>query len=372
MSGRSSRISAERLPRLRAAAQLLHRPVSARDPVEIARAIAGAQAQDTFAGPLTFRSRSRRLKAADIDRARTEDRSLLRTWVMRMTIHLIPSDDAGWILPLFEPRIEKWSRRRLGQLGMPAGAQEKGLNAIEQALEREGPLTRGELAERVAAAGVVLNGQTKLHLMLTAVTSGIACLGPDRGRNTCLVRRRDWLGKQPRFDRDAALAELARRYLRAFGPATDRDFAYWSGLGLREVRTGLEAISSQLEEVKLGKEILLSVRGERPRLPPKGQVRMLGNFDTYLLGWKSRAFAVSAEHVAAVKEGGGGWIRPVIVRDGEVIGGWRSVRKGGRIEIALQIPVPVPSNVREAIYHEIHDIARFTGHEVRVRSRADD
>ena len=71
----------------------------------MARAIAGAQAQDTYAGPLTFRSRSRRLTAADIERARTEERSLLRTWVMRRTIHLIPTDDAGWMLPLFEPEI---------------------------------------------------------------------------------------------------------------------------------------------------------------------------------------------------------------------------------------------------------------------------
>ena len=71
--------------------------------MEIARAIAGAQAQDVYAGPLTFRSRSRSLTAADIKRARTEERSLLRTWVMRMTIHLIPTEDAGWWLPLFEP-----------------------------------------------------------------------------------------------------------------------------------------------------------------------------------------------------------------------------------------------------------------------------
>ena len=72
-----------------------------------------------------------------------------------------------------------------------------------------------------------------------AVVSGIACLGPDRGKTTCLVRREDWLGKPPPFDRDRALAELARRYVGAFGPATDRDFAYWSGLPLRDVRAGL-------------------------------------------------------------------------------------------------------------------------------------
>jgi hypothetical protein len=333
--------------------------VSASDPAEIARAIAGAQAQDIYAGRLSFRSRSRRLTGADIDRARTEERSLLRTWVMRTTLHLIPTDDAGWWLPLFEPGIARWSRRRLGQLGMPAASQEKAIQAIARMLEREGPITRPEVAERLTALGIELDSMTRGHIVGLAVASGIACLGPDRGSRTCLVRREDWLGMLRSFDPDAAMAELARRYLRAFGPATDRDFAYWSGLGLGQVRGGLDAISSQLEQVRVGEDTLLSLRRERPRLPPKGQVRMLGNFDTYLLGWKDRSFSVPTEHRAAVKEGGGGWIRPVIVRDGLVIGGWRSSRKGGRLEISLDLPSRVPAEVQRAIDAEIQDISRF-------------
>src|SRR5262249_42862384 len=135
-----------------------------------------------------------------------------------------------------------------------------------------------------------------------------------------------------------ALAELARRYLGAFGPATDRDFAYWSGLPLRDVRAGLESISGEIEEVHVGEQPMLVMRGGLPRLPRAGQVRMLGNFDTYLLGWKDRSFSVASEHAAHVKEGGGGWIRPVIVEDGIVVGGWRSSRKDGRIEITLNLP----------------------------------
>jgi hypothetical protein len=359
----------DRLPTLRAAAQLLHRPAAMRDPAELARAIAGAQAQDTYAGPLQFRSRSRRLTAADIKWARTEERSLLRTWLMRMTIHLIPADDAGWWLPLFEPMIESWSSRRLGQLGMAAGDRKKALRAIARALADEGPLTRTELRERVRAAGVALDQQTGMHIALLAVVSGIACLGPDRGASTCLVRREDWLGQAPPFDRERALAELTRRYVRAFAPAADRDFAYWSGLPLGDVRSGLEAISAEIEEVRVGEETMFIPRGRRGRMPPAGQVRMLGNFDTYLLGWKDRSFSVSTEHAAAVKEGGGGWIRPVIVNDGVVIGGWRSARKGGRIEVSLSLPGDQPAEVRKQIDAEIEDIARFEGAPVKLVKR---
>ncbi len=359
-------IDPAKLARVRAATQLLHRPTSARDPAEIARLIAGAQAQDVYAGPLTFRSRSRKLRAEDIRRARTEERSLLRTWVMRMTIHMLPTEDAGWWLPLFEPGIETWSRRRLTQLGMSAAKQDKALVIAARALDEDGPLTRSEVRERIEGGGVSLNTQTGMHIALTAVVSGIACLGPDRGKTTCLVRRQDWLPKSPRFDRDKALGELARVYIRAFGPATERDFAYWSSLPLRDVRAGLGSIGSEIEEVKVGEETMLLPRGRRPRLPATGQVRMLGNFDTYLLGWKDREFSVAGEHAIHVKEGGGGWIRPVIVEDGIVVGGWRSSRKEDRLEISLNLPKGERERLGAAIDAEIADIARFEGIEAVI------
>lgn len=366
MAGSGRRVDLERLPRLRAAAQLLHRPHSARDPVEVARAVAGIQAQDPFPARLSFRSRSRRLKAADVDRARTEERSLLRTWLMRMTLHLIPADDADWWLPLFEPGIEKWSRRRLEQLGVPPRIQEQALGEVVRILEQEGPLTRTEVANRLRGIGIKLDNMTRGHLMGLAVSSGNACLGPDRNGSSCLVLRRDWLGRRRRrVDRDAALAELARRYLRAFGPATDRDFAYWSGLPLRDVRAGLESISRELEEVRVGEATMLTL-GKAPRLPPAGRIRMLGGFDTYLLGYKDRRFTTGEEHGETVSDGGGG-IYPVILRDGLVIGGWRGSRRSGKIEITLG-PGSPPRGTKKAIDAEIRDIERFEGLPVNVAS----
>jgi hypothetical protein len=355
-----------RLARVRAASQLLHRPGKAKDPAAIARAIGGAQAQDVYAGPLTFRSRSRKLTAADVKRARTEERSLLRTWVMRMTIHMIPTADAGWWLPLFEPGIERWSRRRLSQLGLPAAKQAKALRVTARALADEGPLTRSEVRERIEKAGIELNARTGMHIALTAVVSGVACLGPDRGSQTCLVRREDWLGKPPKADRGRSLAELARRYVAAFAPATERDFAYWSGLPLNDVRAGLGAIAGEIEEVRARGETMVLPRRGLPRLPRGGQVRMLGNFDTYLLGWKDRSFSVAGEHELHVKEGGGGWIRPVVVEDGIVIGGWRSARKGSRFEVTLNLSDADRKRLAPKIEAELVDIARFEGVEPTI------
>ncbi|MGZ5340351.1 MAG: winged helix DNA-binding domain-containing protein [Solirubrobacterales bacterium] len=345
---------------------MLHRPATGRDPVEIARVIAGAQAQDRYAARLSFRSRSKRPVAADIDRARTEERSLLRTWVMRKTIHLIPSDDAGWMLPLFEPLIEKWSRRRLGQLGLPASAQEKALRVIQRALDKNGPMTRSDAAAEVEKAGVELNPQTRLHIVMLATVSGIAIQGPDFGASPSLVLRRDWIRKQPRFVREQALPELARRYLRGFGPATDRDFAKWSGLGLGELRTGLEAIAGELTESRVGEEVLLSLQGAAPRLPRGGQLRLLGAFDTYLLGYSSRDFAVAQDHGRGINSRGGGMIEPVIVRDGELLGIWRMSRKDGGLEIALDPFEPLGRPELEAVEAEVADIGRFEGLEATL------
>jgi hypothetical protein len=356
------RIEPGKLPRLRAASQRLHRPPEIRDAAEVARLSGGIQAQDHPGFRLSFRSRSRSLTAADVERARVEERSLLRTWLMRMTIHVIATEDAGWMLPLFEPNIARWSRRRLEQLGMRDADLERALRVIAKALEG-GPITRPEAAERVMAAGIELDSQTRLHVVGQAVTSGLAVLGPDRGARSTLVRREDWIGPMPAFDRDRALAELARRYVGGFGPATDRDFAYWSGLPLRDVRAGLEAISGDLEEVRVGKETMLVLRGRLPRLPRAGSLRMLGRFDTFLLGYKDRGFTTGERHRETASDGGGG-IHPVVLRDGVVMGGWRDSWKGGRLGVSLTDPGSLPSGLGAGIEAELEDMARFEGEPV--------
>ena len=181
------------------------------------------------------------------------------------------------------------------------------------------------------------------------------------------MRREDWLPGPPKFDRDeAALAELARALPGAFAPATDRDFAYWSACPCRDVRAGLESISREIEEVSVGDQTCW-LRAETGRACRRtGQVRMLGNFDTYLLGWKDRGFSVAGEHADHVKEGGGGWIRPVILEDGIVVGGWRSARKNGRREITLNLPKAERQRLSAKIDAEVADLARFEGIEATI------
>ena len=353
------RIDPARLAALRAAAQLLHRPATAKHPADVARAICGAQAQDPSAGRLAFRARSPRVRAVDVDRARTEERSLLRTWVMRGTMHLIATEDAAWLVPLFEPAFADNSVRRLVQLGIDVPTQERGLREIRRALEADGPLSRGDLVERLRHREILLDSSSRLHLFRLAIARGIACLGPDVGSQTCLVGARDWLGEPPPHQRDAALNELARRYLRAFGPATEADFAGWAGLGLREIRSALAGIGAELAEARVGDQTAWTLKGARRR-PRRRIVRLLPAWDTYLMGHRNREFLAEPARWRRIMPGGG-ILRPSIVVDGVAAGTWRLRRGDSAMQVEVEPFADLDPAAAEAIAAEAVDIGRFEG-----------
>ncbi len=337
-----------------------------RSAADVAREICGAQAQEPRASRLALRARNARLTAADVDHARTEERSLVRTWAMRTTIHLVAADDFHWLVPLFAEQNAGFNRRRLKHFGIDAATQERGLSLIERILANEGPLTRKELAERVESEGIGLATETRMHLLMLAVNAGIAVPGPDRGRQTCLVLERDWLGERPRHDREAALAELARRYLRAFGPATEADLAGWSGLPLGELRRGLDAIASELREVRIGDTRGLALRG-RARSLRGPLVRLLPAWDTYLMGYRDRDFLITGDALEQVIPGGG-ILRPSIVVDGALAGTWSSKRQGRSLQVELEPFEALAPEVLSALEAEVADIGRFEGLEATLTS----
>jgi hypothetical protein len=334
------------------------------DPVDVVREAGPVQAQEQRAAKLAFRARARGLTAADVDRARTEERSLLRAWAMRKTVHLIASEDAGWLLPLFAERITGWSRKRLADFGLDRAGQDRALAVLHAAVDRDGPLTRPELAERLERAGFDTANEFKVHLWLLATLDGELCLGPDRDGNTCLVRTADWIGEPRPRPRPDSLAELARRYFRAYGPATDRDLVRWAGLPLRDGRGGIAAIAAELDEVRVGGEILLRPK-RAPRAAAGRVVRLLGAFDNYNLGYEDRGFAVAEENVKQMLPGGG-IVRPTITVDGRFAGTWASKRSGRRLAVTVEPFAKLDRATVAAIEDEVADIGRFERVEARL------
>jgi uncharacterized protein YcaQ len=333
--------------RARLTAQLLA-GAPARSPTRVAERLLAVQAQDPRGARLAIRARTENLTAADVDRALSDERSLVISWLNRGTLHLVRSEDYAWLQALLTPPLLSANARRLAQEGITAAAAERGVATIERALAADGALTREELRQRIAAAGVRTEGQALVHLLLLASLRGLVLRGPMRGKDHAFVLVRDWLGDTKPVDRDNALAELARRYLGGHGPASDRDLARWSGLPLRDARAGLAAIAPTLVEVEA--DLFDLVRSGPPApLPPP---RLLGPFDPLLLGWCSRA-DILAGHQHLVSRNG--IFRPVALRDGRAVGTWRLRR--GAVELAPF--VTLEPDVRAAFEAEAIDIQRF-------------
>jgi hypothetical protein len=288
----------------------------ARDPEAVAERLLAVQGQDPRGVRLAIRSRTVGLSAADVERALSEQRTLVITWLNRGTLHLVRSEDYPWLQALTAPRMVTASARRLAQEGVPPDDAERAVKAIERALAEEGPLTRQQLRERIAAAGVRTEGQATVHLLVLSSLRGLIVRGPVVAGHHAFVLVRDWLGEASPVDRERALAELARRYLLGHGPADERDLAKWSGLPLRDVRAGLSAIASQLTQREDG---LLDLAGRRPpaALPPP---RLLGSFDPVLLGWCSRE-AILGTHRTVVTVNG--LFRPFALIRGRATATWR-------------------------------------------------
>ena len=378
-----ARQSPDQVRRARMRAQLLtgRRP---RSVAEVVGALGGLQAQDTPASRLAVRPRSTGLDQDDVRRACNQDRSVVRTWVMRGTLHMVAAEDAGWLVGLLGPMFLAAGRRRRLQLGLDDRLCGRALETLPAVLA-DGPLPRAELVRALAAKGIEVNpdGQAPAHLVGYAALSGLVCRGPDLdGDEASYVLLEDWAGKgrggpggsrrggppeNRLLDGDDALAELARRYLAGHGPAGPEDLAAWSGLPTGRARQAFDLIAGELAEVELDGRRLWAPKdatAPRARARTKGPVvRLLGRFDDYLLGWRGRDLILDPRFARRI-QAGGGWIHPAVVVDGRVAGTWRSRSAGGRLEIAVEPFGRLPPGARPGLEAEAADLGRFLGTEV--------
>jgi hypothetical protein len=322
----------------------------ASDAVAVTRRLLAVQGQDPRGARLVIRARTKGLLAADVDHALSEDRSLLISWLNRGTLHMVCSEDYGWLAALTTPGLLRGNTRRLAQEGVTPNAAERGVAVIERALAEEGPLTRAQLRDRIAAKGVRTDGQALVHLLMLACLRGHAVRGPMIGREHAYALVHDWLGTPAPVSRDRALAELARRYLAGHGPATDRDLAKWAGLPLRDARAGLTAIASELHPCAEGL-IDLARRDPPSEIPPP---RLLGPYDPVLLGWCSRAEIVGP-HQGIVTING--LFRPFALVEGRAAAIWKM--PAGRVE--LEPLVRLTHKDSAALEGEARDVVRYLG-----------
>jgi Winged helix DNA-binding domain len=342
------------------------------DPAAITRAIVAAQAQSFDAARHQLRVRSTGLSAVEVDRAFEHERSVVRTWLMRGTLHLCAADDLRWMLDVLGPNSNRLGASRRIGLGLDDATCRRGVSVLRKALAH-GPLARRQLRERLVAAGVIEEpvGQRLIHLLFHAATLGVICSGPRMGRDDSFVLLDDWVPASGGPRGEAALVELACRYLAAYGPASVADFAAWSGLpsgmaklGMAGIGPGMLAFPGAVPALWTLGPVAPEARSGRP------VVRLLGHFDTFLLGYRRREHVGDAAAEAWIHQGGGGWIRPVICVDGWIVAGWRLDSRGSGFEITVIPFVPLSGRIEAGIDREAVSISAFLERPVRWTSEA--
>jgi hypothetical protein len=341
---------------MRAAAQRLTRDGvtdQRRPPATILRQVVGLQAQVLSAAALGMRVRSTGLHASDVSKALNDDPSIVRTWLMRGTLHVVAADDIRWLVQLLGPVFVRAFATRHAQLGLDEDLRTRGVAAIRRILTESGPLTRYELVDRLRARNIGLNPKTQapIHLIGLAALQGVLSVGPERGDGESrYVLLDDWVPRAAAMpSREEALAELVRRYFAAYGPATIEDFKAWSGIPMAEARLGVTGAHASLAEVTIqGQPGFVLKDRQRVTTASTHSVRLLPAFDAYLLGYRRRDLAVPPALQGRLQRGGG-WLHPAVVVNGRALAAWSLRKSGRRGEVRVEPMGLITRDVRTGI-----------------------
>ncbi len=287
---------------------------------------------------------------------------LVRSWPMRGTLHLVRAADLHWMLDLTAARALASVAPRRAVLGLTEADAQRAQAIAIGALPGRRTLTRRALLAAIEAGGVSTAGQRGYHLLWYLAQSGTLVLGPSDGRQQTFVRLDAWVPEPRRLDRAAALGELALRYFRSHGPATVADLARWSGLTVRETRSGIDACSASLTTIEVdGRTYHLAPETLDAPAPEPGHVLLLPGFDEYLLGYGDRSAALAPEHSEAIVPGGNGMFKPTIVVDGVVVGTWSRKVTAREVLVEVNPFQPLPPATLDGLEVAAAAYGRFLG-----------
>lgn len=272
---------------------------------------------------------------SDVEQA-FDDGAILRTHVLRPTWHFVTPEDIRWMLALSAPRVHAANAYYYRQAGLDAKIFLKSCAMIHRTLEGGQFLTRAELAVYLKRAKLPADGLKLGYLMMHAELEGVICSGPRKSKQFtyALLDERAPAGRT--YSRDEAIAELTTRYFASHGPATIRDFAWWSGLTMKDVRLGIESAGSSLVEETFDGCQYYSAPGKAAPARKIGGAFLLPNYDEYFIAYKDRSQTVDADRAANIVARTGGAFANHLVIDGRLAGGWSRTIKGNSavIEIA--------------------------------------
>ncbi len=318
------RVNRRLMGRLRLASQGLLGPGLGSVP-EAVRWMAASQAQDLQAALWAVGLRVPGSGLTEV-RAALDSGSVVRSWPMRGTLHLVAPEDLRWMLDITAERLTRSIAGRHRELDITWADIEKCRDVALERVAGGGPVSRTELFAVFESAGQPTNGQRGIHILGTLCRHAWLVQGPLAGNQQLLVAFDDWIPVSRKLERQEAIAEFMLRYFLSHGPATVRDFAWWTQIPLTEVRGAFDQIRARLVELEFGGvSYWMSPETESlldDGVPGQRSVLLLPGFDEFVLGYTDRSLVLAPEHANKIVPGGNGVFKKTIVAGGEVIGTW--------------------------------------------------
>lgn len=303
-----------------------------------ARRLAAVQAQDFVAAKWVLGARVPGSVAADVDSA-IESREIVRSWPLRGTLHLLPTETLRPILAITGPREVQRDATRRRQLELDDEVYAKARDIAERELAG-GSLSRDELFAAWEAAGIATAAQRGYHLTWWLAVDAVICCGPVEGRGQRFVLLDEWApATSAAPDREETLGRLFTSYAAGHGPATVRDFAWWTGLTLGDARTAVAAAGDTVvafdDERYVAADAGWTADPDAAAPRPGGRLA-LAPFDEYFLGYGDRSPVCDPGHAPRVVPSSNGVFQPILVAAGVVEGVWKVTRARGAASVAVQ------------------------------------
>jgi len=304
-------------------------------PEEVVSWLGAVQAQDFLGSLWTIGQRMQKLVEADIEKA-IADRSIVRTWPMRGTLHFVMPEHVNWMLKLLSQRIIARAQTNYRNEGLDKASFTKANKLFEHALRDGKQLMRDEMYEVLERGKVKLGGQRGIHILVHAALEGLICVGPRKGKQHTFALLDEWIPKGKNLTRDESLVELASNYFKSHGPATVHDFSWWTGLTIAESKRAIEMMQPKLISTSIDDQVYWMTGGSSAPKLKRPHVALTSWFDEILIGYKDRSMIIDSSASKFVQKPKNGIFSSNILIDGKVVGSWKRAFVKGKVEMELK------------------------------------
>jgi hypothetical protein len=294
---------------------------------------------------------------------------IIRTHLLRPTWHLVSSNDFFWILELTRAHLKPRMRSRQNQLELTAPLLNQCKTIVEKRLENGDHLTREEIMILLENSGISTSGQRAAHIMMDCELDGIVCSGALKDKKQTYALAAERVQVKNSFTREESLYKLAQKYFTSHGPASLKDFIWWSGLPVKDAKKALEMVTPELDSIETdSKEYWLS-----SKLVLSGKIKytahLIPAYDEFIISYTDRADIILAEHhKKAISDNGIFW--PVVVINGKAKGVWKTNLKKNKIILETDYFQPVNRNEKELVRNASEKYSRFLTLEIETLNKS--